>query len=139
MKKAILLIIGIIVAIGAYANRDTGIHETNQSERSYSADSSLNNLSDGFMMKDRKMVSINNGSIMAMEKDITLPDGSIVSSTGLYLNKDGTSTMLKEGEHIDLSGTVTSTDKSMDIMKGKTPGDNIHVLPGTLKNKSGIE
>jgi hypothetical protein len=59
-----------------------------------------------YVMKDGKMMHKKNGKMTAMTKDVTLTDGSVVMMDGTVVRKDGTRITLKEGEKIEMNGTI---------------------------------
>ena len=115
MKKLFLVIL-VAVSLGAYA-RNVSV------TGSMKSDVGMNNAvlaapatSDGFVLKDGKMMMVNNGKWTAMVRDVTLPNGTVVTSTGYYMKKNGPKTELKEGEHLDMEGNLTKMDESSEPM-----------------------
>lgn len=111
MKKLVLFFL-VAVSAGAYA-RNVSVSGNMKSD-GYSESTTVAgaNVSDGFTLKDGKMMTVNDGKFTVMNRDVTLSDGTKVMTTGYYMKKGGPKTELKEGEHIDLDGNVTTPDET---------------------------
>ena len=92
----------------------------------------------GFEMKNGKMIMIDAKAKAesSMEKDETLNDGTKVMTNGKVIRKDGTTSMLKEGESIWMDGSFMKAGEMMDekesMMSSSYKGK---VLAGTEKTK----
>ncbi len=60
----------------------------------------------GVMMQDGKMVMYKDGNMTALAESVTMTNGTKIMVDGSYTNKDGKKKMLKEGEHMDMSGNM---------------------------------
>ena len=61
---------------------------------------------DGVMMKDGKLMATEMGMTNPLTADKTLRNGTIITSSGAVTGKDGTTTQLREGDYVSLSGRV---------------------------------
>lgn len=88
--------------------------DLNRSGQNNSADKSL---SDGVMMQHGKIMMVKDGQMSVLDHDMTMSNGTKVMSDGFYTKKDAAKMMLKEGQHIDMSGNMsyvkTNKDKNM--------------------------
>lgn|GEM_PF-1815469 len=80
------------------------------------------------MMKDGKLVQMKDGKEIAMTEDVKLGNGTLVHKDGSMDTKDGKKMMLKDGECIDMNGTMgrvrlprTSTTESAPAQPTATP------------------
>lgn len=104
MKKAILLILVAILSVGAYAQSDSTSKILKPVVLYDKSDSSFNVLEDGYILKDRRMMTVKNNIFTIMDKDITLSNGTVVKRHGSYTEIGGTKILFKEGDFIDLHG-----------------------------------
>jgi hypothetical protein len=58
------------------------------------------------MMKDCKMMTIRAGKTMPMRHNVTMRNGTVVTTNGLVLDANGTTSVMIEGEHIDMYGKI---------------------------------
>lgn len=63
-------------------------------------------LKDGVMMKDGKLIATEMGMTNPVEGDKTLRNGTVITAAGVITGKDGTTTQLKEGDYVSLTGRV---------------------------------
>ena len=70
---------------------------------------------DGVMMDNGNIMVVENGTMSMMSQDLILKDGTKVMNDGTYIKKDGTKKMLKNGEHIDTSGTIIPLEDSKNM------------------------
>ena len=146
MKKLILLIF-VSINVVVYAQNVSSNENMKSNEANMNYDSSTHeNLTDGFLMKDGKMMMVNDGKFTMMKRNITLPDGTVVMTDGNYMKKGGTKMMLNEGDHLDMNGKVTpmndsnssndnkntNTNKSMN----QSSDQNMNHMPDSTNNKS---
>ena len=68
-------------------------------------------MKDCVMMKDSKMMVMKDGKTMMMDQDMTMKNGTMVMKDGTVKTKDGKTSMMKEGDSMDMNGKVK--------MKGK--------------------
>jgi len=108
MKRINLLMLVIVLNIGVYAQGTYGSGKTN----SDSISSTGLNIPDGFIKKNGKTVMVIEGKFSTLKKDLTLSDGTVIKTNGSFKSNDGTETDLKEGDHLDLNGKLTTMDNS---------------------------
>jgi hypothetical protein len=63
-------------------------------------------IKDGVMMKDGKLVATEMGMTNPVSTDKKLLNGTVISTSGVVTGKDGTTTQLKEGDYVSLSGRI---------------------------------
>lgn len=63
---------------------------------------------DGVMMQNGKMMMVKAQKMTAMESELTLSNGTKIMTDGSYTTANGTNMMLKEGQHMDMMGKVTT-------------------------------
>ena len=131
MKKIIFIIL-TVMSTGAYAlNVSANVNMKTEGSSFISSEA----VTDGFIMKDGKMMMVNDGKFTPMVRDITLPNGTKVMKTGDYMFKGGQKMMLKEGDQIDMEGNflpMNTMDKKMDT---KPMPDKDMNMPDTTKMK----
>lgn len=66
------------------------------------------NLKDGLTMQKGRIVLTELGITNPLTADKKLVNGTTINSTGLVTATNGTSTQISEGDHVSLSGRVTS-------------------------------
>ncbi len=117
MKKIILVSSAFLFSVASFAQSDT-------TDRQLKMDTIKNQTRhdshpDGVMMMNSKMMLVKSGEMTILEKEVTMTDGTKVMIDGTILRKDNTKMMLKEGQHIDMSGKITSMKKEGDSGKTK--------------------
>lgn len=136
MKKTILAFTAFIITLGAYAQTDSSgkkmtppdINNTNDSinqnrdMNNYQNQNIQNNpvdksQPDGVMMQNRKMMMVKDGKMTILDHDMTMSNGITVMSNGSYMKKGGAKMMFKEGEHMDMSGSLTPMKNSNPKIK----------------------
>lgn len=127
MKKLILVFVAIAIAAGAYAQIDSTsrIVNNNPDMRYLPADKSL---PDGVVMQNGVVMKVEDGKMTILEEDMTLSNGTKITSDGTWTKSDGTEKMLEEGQHIDMSGNLTTIDDhkghGMENMENKDNMDH---------------
>jgi hypothetical protein len=117
MRKLILVFVAIAITAGAYAQIDSTKKKLNQQDKQ--TQNMQNNLvdkslADGIVMKDGKIMQVKNGKMTLLDRDVTLTNGTKIMVDGTFTNKDGSKTTFKEGQHMDMSGNVTSVKTNKD-------------------------
>ncbi len=81
MKKLVLFFL-VAVSTGAYARNVSVVG--NMKSEGYTESTTLagTTLTDGFIMKDGKMMMVNDGKFTMMVRDVTLSNGTKVRTTG---------------------------------------------------------
>jgi hypothetical protein len=108
MKKLNLILLILAISFGVYAQSPYGTGRSN----SDSIGSTGLNVPDGFVKKDGKTVMVKDGKFTTLKKDVTLSDGTVVMTNGSFKTNDGTATELKDGDHLDLNGKLTTLNNS---------------------------
>ena len=62
--------------------------------------------SNKIIMKDDKMWVVDQGMVREMDSDIILSNGTKVMSDGKVVMSDGTESMMKNGDAVDMEGTM---------------------------------
>ena len=112
MKKLILVSTAILLSFGSFAQTDSTNNKMNHDIMNHDMDNSMNHQTmdkshpNGVMMKDGKMMMIHNGKMTMMNHDMTMSNGTKVMSDGTCIKKDGIKMMMKEGQHMDMSGKM---------------------------------
>ncbi|UOQ97874.1 hypothetical protein MUN81_21930 [Hymenobacter sp. 5317J-9] len=88
---------------------------------------------DGLTMQKGRVILTELGVTNPLTADKQLLNGTTISTTGLVTAKDGTTTQINEGDHVSLSGRVTSRRAIMeaDSIAKITSYDALH--PGKRK------
>jgi hypothetical protein len=101
MKKLIILLV-VTTICGAAFCQDTSMGKMK--------DTSMNKMrhmmKDCVVMKDGKVKQWKGGQITMVTSPVMLTNGSTVASDGTVKMKDGTTTMLKDGQYIDMDGNI---------------------------------
>jgi len=143
MKKLILVFSAIVITAGVFAqtdstnrkmrpadinNTDDGLNPNrdmnNNQNRNIQNNSDNNSHVDGVMMQDEKMMMVKNGQLSVLDHEMTMRNGTKILSDGTYIKKDGTKMVMKEGQHIDMSGNLipmkTNHDKDIYLVPDST-------------------
>ena len=112
MKKINLLLLLFVINFGVYAQSSYGSSTGTVRPNSDSIRSNNLNVPDGFVLKDGKTVMVKDGKFTPLKKDLTLNDGTVVMKNGSYKTSNGTQMDLKEGDHLDLNGKLTTLNNS---------------------------
>ena len=129
--KNLILVTAIAISAGAYAqtdsiNRKMNMHDMNNNQHQNVQNNSVDKSHpDGLMMQNGKLMTVKNGQMtMFQQNDTILSNGTKVMSDGTCIKKDGSKMMLKEGQHVDMSGNMvpmkTDKDKNMYIAPDST-------------------
>src|SRR5665647_1828043 len=135
MKKLILVFIAIAITAGAYAqagstNRKMSPQDLNNTQKQNLQNNPVDKPHpDGVMMQNGKMMMVKNGQMTSLDHDMTMSNGTKIKSDGTCIKKDGTKKMMKEGQHMDMSGNMipmkTNKDKNMYLVPDSTKKKNI--------------
>lgn len=131
MKKLILVFVAIAITAGAYAQTDSinkkMIQRTNSQQNQNVQNNPVDKSHpDGAMMQNGKMMKVKNGQITSLQgDDMILSNGTKIRSDGTCTKKDGTTVMMKEGQHMDMSGKMTSMKTNKD--------NNMYLIPDTTR------
>lgn len=117
MKKLILVFVAIAIAAGAYAQIDS-TSRMSQRNVNYNPDLRYNtaekSLPDGVVMKNGVVMKVEDGEMTILDDDMTMGNGTKITSDGTWTKSDGTEKVLEEGQHIDMSGNMTTMDDHKD-------------------------
>jgi hypothetical protein len=89
MKNLFVLFAALLITVGASAQADK-------------------KMKDGYMMKDGKMWVMKAGTTTEMKSDATLKNGTTITTKGAVTPKGGKPTMLKNGDWVEMDGTMGS-------------------------------
>jgi hypothetical protein len=115
MKKIILICGAIVLSLGSFVQTNPTINRmkkdtTTIDKNNIKTDQTIRNQPVGALytnyvtMKDGKMMTMQYGKLTVMKSDISLNNGTKIMSDGTLISKDGTKTIIKEGDYIDISG-----------------------------------
>lgn len=120
MKKIILAATVTFMCYSSFAQTDSTNNQMNR-HRDKTIDPNMTHQSiseihpDGVMKENGKIMVVENGKMSMMSQDLILKDGTRVMNDGTYIKKDGTKMMLKNGEHIDMLGTIIPMEDSKNM------------------------
>jgi len=117
MKTFILISTAILVSFGASAQMDSMTKVRNREimkdnmktitkQNIIRKEDLANSETTAVFMKNCKMMIERGGRIMPMKHNVTMRNGTIVMATGLIIDADSTTTMMSEGEYIDIHGKI---------------------------------
>lgn len=122
MKKLILASAAILISLASFAQTDS----TNDKMMDHKMGTGMNHdkmdmsQCTGVAMVNGKMMMEHNGEMQMMDQDMTMKNGTKVMTDGTCIKKDGTKMMLKEGQHMKISGEMVPMKKEMkEEMKKK--------------------
>ncbi|MBK5285131.1 MAG: hypothetical protein JJE25_06980 [Bacteroidia bacterium] len=142
-KKLILASTVLLLSIGAIAQQDSSNRNMNHDMNNNKMDNSVNHQPmdnshpDGVMMQNGKVMMVRNGKMTPMDHDMTMSNGTKVMSTGTILKKDGTKMMMKDGQHIDMSGNIMPMQNSRTetpVQPSQRPTEKNNLKPNRDKN-----
>ena len=125
MKKALVTLFAITLSLGVFAQDST--NKMNNMAPKHDMQSH-----EGVIMKDGKLFVMKNGQTTQLSKDMTLDNGTIIMASGTVKAKDGTTTILKEGDYVKWDGTIGN-------IKTKWPQDHMgkdSTMPDKMKTDS---
>jgi hypothetical protein len=108
MKKLMLTIVAAaLVSIGTANAQTETTTKTKAKGEMKDQPMQSNALRDGVMMQNGKLIVMKEGQASVMAEDMTLSNGAIVMKDGSVKMKDGSTMMLKNGDQLDMMGTMT--------------------------------
>lgn len=123
MKKVLFSLFAIALSFGAFA-QDSSMHHMQQNKMKMKMKTH-----EGIMMRNGKVMVMQNGQSAPLTADKTLSNGEVVSSNGQVKMANGTTTMLKDGDWINMNGTISHHDAKMkqkwDKNKMKNSSDSL--------------
>lgn len=149
MKKIFLLVTMGAFVINTYAQDDS----INNRKGSYDKKDNTNQIiqedrmnqkgneriethPDGVMMQGGRIVIVRNGEMTSMEKEMTLKDGTRVMTDGTVIKNDGTKMMMKEGQHLNMSGNIeNSKNKGQRDNNWKKKNNDMYIVPDSTIKK----
>lgn len=104
-----------------------------------------NALRDGVMMQGGKLIVMKEGQASVMTEDMTLSNGTVIMKDGSIKKADGTTMMLKNGDQIDMAGTMSHNhaghgdvhSEEMQPMEKKPGSTKVKVDEEKTKVKTG--
>lgn len=145
IKKALLAVAVVAISTSVFAqnndpnNKRQDIKNKSTLDKNYNQNPDIYDRSDGYIMKNGKIMMIKNGQLTQLDKDVTLSNGTFIGKDGTYLIKGGTKTTFREGEHMDLMGKINQMDKTKNHNKSemdKSSGnDTMSWKNDTIKNR----
>jgi hypothetical protein len=131
MKKLFLTLTAALMATSIYSQSDSTNkmnHEVDNrkmenQDRTQTGVKSTPNL---VMMHDGKMVMVHDGKLTNIDHDMTMSNGTKVMSDGTVIKKDGSKTVFKDGERMDMTGNMMRAEKSKDM----------YLVPDSTKNNN---
>jgi hypothetical protein len=121
MKKVLFSLFAIALSFGAFA-QDSSMHHMQQNKMKMKTH-------EGIMMRNGKVMVMQNGQSTPLTEDKTLSNGEVVSSNGQVKMSDGTTTMLKDGDWVNMDGIISHHDSKMkqkwDKNKMKNSSDSL--------------
>lgn len=102
MKKVLLSIFAITLSYGVFAQESTKI-----------------------VMKDGKMMVKKNGEKTQLTQDTTLSNGTSVMLNGTVTTSDGNAVILKNGEFVNMDGSIGKMKKDKMKMDRKMDTDSL--------------
>lgn len=146
MKKLILVYAAVLISVCVFAQTDTsngkrspidfnrtddGMNQNRNTNNTQNQHLQINPVDksqpDGVMMQNGKMMMIKNGKATILDHDMPMNNGSKIMSDGTFIKKDGTKLMMKDGQHIDMSGNMVPMKTNKDR--------NMYLVPDSTKNK----
>ncbi len=108
MKKITLVSAAILFSVAGFAQSDSTHKMMNGGKMSHDMNHQSMNKShgDGVMMMNGKMMMEHNGKMTMMERDTMMANGTRIMTDGRCIKKDGSKMMMKEGQHMDMSGKM---------------------------------
>ena len=125
MKKALVTLFAITLALGVFAQDST--NKMNNMAPKHDMQSH-----EGVIMKEGKLLVMKNGQTTQLTRDMTLDNGTIIMAGGTVKTKEGTTTILKEGDFVKWDGTIGN-------IKTKLPKDYMgkdSMMPHKMKADS---
>ncbi len=108
MKKMILVITAVLISLVSFSQMDSTNHMMDNNKMGNGMNHQAMNKSygDGVMMLNGKMMMEHSGKMTMMNNDTTMSNGTKVMTNGTCITKNGTKIMMKEGQHMDMSGKM---------------------------------
>ncbi len=132
MKKIVLLMTALVIAMGTNAQSDSNLPINSDTTK---VQNSNQKHPDGYMMKGGKMMCVKDQKMTLLKNDTTLTNGTIVMATGDYVRKGETKQMFQEGQHMDLTGRMVPMTKSNDQVEEDARNRRMYLVTDTIKNK----
>ncbi len=130
MRKLILVFVAVAISAGAYAQADSTSRKMSPRDLNNNKNQNVQNHSvnkscpDGVMMQNGKMMKVKNGQTTTLDQEMTMSNGTKIMRDGSCINSDGATTMMKEGQHMDMSGNMSRMNTT----------DNMHRMDANREN-----
>ncbi|MFO7655807.1 MAG: DUF6799 domain-containing protein [Bacteroidales bacterium] len=82
---------------------------------------------DGVMMYNGLILLVKDGQTTILDREMTMSNGTKIAIDGNYVKEDGSSAMIEEGQHLDMSGNLTYVKNNKD--------KNMYLVPNNNRNK----
>lgn len=115
LKMKVIVLVALIAAfIGGYLvarakYKPQIIELSNMVTDKDAALQQMKSISNRIMMRDDKVWVVENGTERAMDSDIVMQNGAKVMMDGKVSQSDGSEVIMKNGDAINMSGTMMST------------------------------
>jgi hypothetical protein len=137
MKKLILVLSVFTISMNTNAQTDSatikmippeiiiendGMHQNREMNKQNQVNSIESLHKDGVIMHNGKMMTVKNGQMSHFERDITMSNGTKIRSDGTCIYNNGKKSMMKEGQHMDMSGNISDmkNNKNMYLVPDST-------------------
>ena len=142
MKKMMLTFVAAALVLIGSANAQTQT-TTKTKAKGDMKDKPMqsNALRDGIMMHGGKLIVMKEGKASTLTEDMTLANGTMIRRDGSIKMKDGTTSMLKNGDHMDMDGNIMHSMGEHDKVdmsgkgKMKSNSDKVKVENGKTEGK----
>ncbi|MDX5346590.1 MAG: hypothetical protein LPJ89_11645 [Hymenobacteraceae bacterium] len=100
----------------AVAAQDKPVKSKDRTSTQVLSPERLNQLGDGYIMYEGKVMQVKNGKAVAVEKDMVLTDGTKIMRDGSISYKDGRKARLNDGDFVSMEGRVMAGGLSAESM-----------------------
>lgn len=120
MKKLIFVFATFAIVAGAYTETYSApIKIYTQDISNKQSQNTQNNAQDeihpdGVIMQEGIAMRVKDGKLTTLDREMTMGNGTIVMKNGTCIKKNGIRFILKEGEHIDMSGNLSFININKD-------------------------
>ncbi len=130
MKKIILVFVAVAISAGAYAQTDSTSRKMSPRDLNNNLNQNVRNNTvdktcpDGVVMQNGKMMKVKDGQTTTLDQEMTMSNGTKIMRDGSCINSDGTTTMMKEGQHMDMSGNMSRMNTTDNMHRMDTNREN---------------
>jgi hypothetical protein len=116
MKKIIVVLTAILFAFAVNA-QDTKMEAKPQTAPGTAEVKPQPKMRDYVTMKDGKMMVMKDGKMTPMEQDMEMTNGTKVITDGSVMKKDGSRTIMQEGDRVYMNGAMRSAGERKSTEK----------------------